>query len=99
MEETTAHDLSRLFDAIRTVRRAAVVESAAVGELLAAPSEVAAKAVHAAHLVELDAVQAMGAAMELLARRHPAFMESLAAVATRTRGIVPARQDNTHALK
>ena len=77
MDDTTAHDLNRLFDAIRTVRQAAVVESVAVVDMLSTPSDGSMKAVHAAHLAELDAVQAMGAAFELLARRHPAFMAAL----------------------
>lgn len=82
MDVTTALDLNRLFDAIRTVRQCAVLESAAVVEMLATPTDVAIKAVHAAHLTELDAVQAMGAAFELLARRHPAFMKAIDAAAS-----------------
>ncbi len=75
MNERLRLDLSRVFRAARSLQLAAAAEAAAIRLAMHHRDDHSLAAVYTAHLVELDSVQTLLAAIELFEAQHPAVAE------------------------
>ena len=72
MEEKLRADLARIFRAARSLQLAAAEEAAAIRLAMHHRDDHSLAAVYTTHLVELDTVQTLLAAIELFEAQHPA---------------------------